>query len=88
MTPVAQTGHSAQPEKDEIMSEWKQPEPTKAFAIYFDGAWYGQGDTPEAAWANAKRQTNAGYCRYGATLYAKICRRGACKRVVDVNSAA
>lgn len=32
------------------MTSWKQPEPTKAYAVYCQGAWYGRGDTPKEAW--------------------------------------
>lgn len=64
------------------MSTWIQPAPTKRFAVFYDGAWYGQGDTAEAAWWDAKRQTNASHCRYGAALYAKIRRAGTVRETV------
>lgn len=35
---------------------WKQPEPTKAYAVYMNGNWYGEGDDSQAAWDNARRQ--------------------------------
>jgi hypothetical protein len=54
------------------MSEWKQPAPTRRFAVWFEGAWYGQGETVTAAWFDARRQTNADHCRYGATLFRKL----------------
>lgn len=62
------------------MSDWKQPSPTKPFAVWMDGAWYGEGDTPAAAWNSARRQTNADYCAYGATMYRKLKRFGQVKQ--------
>lgn len=55
---------------------FKQPEPTKAYAIYFEGAWYGEGDTAKMAWADVHRQLAPQHDRYGAALYAKIRRSG------------
>ncbi len=55
---------------------WKQPDPTKRYAVFYDGAWYGEGDTPEAAWAGVRRQLSPQHDRYGATLFAKIKRAG------------
>ena len=55
---------------------WTQTAPTKAFAIYLDGAWYGEGDTAETAWFAARRQVNAEHCRYGHAMYAKLRREG------------
>jgi hypothetical protein len=31
---------------------WRQPAPTKAFALWHNGKWYGEGDT--AAWSDAR----------------------------------
>jgi hypothetical protein len=62
-------------------SNWTQPAPTKRFAVYFEGYWYGQGDTHEAAWGDVKRQLSPQYDRYGAALYAKIRRFGNTKAV-------
>lgn len=62
------------------MSDWKQPAPTKAFAIYLDDAWYGEGDTAKAAWADAQQQVSAGHSSYGNAMWGKIRRGG---RVVE-----
>lgn len=67
------------------MSDWKQPAPTKRFAIYYDGAWYGEGDTPELAWGAVRRQLSPQYDRYGAALYAKVRRFGAAQAVATAN---
>lgn len=58
------------------MSDWQQPAPTKRFAVYFDGAWYGEGDTVKEAWAAVHRQLSPQHDRYGAALYAKVRRSG------------
>ena len=67
-------------------SEWKQPAPTKAYAVWYDGAWYGQGDTVAAAWADVRRQCNADHDRFGARLYRDIRHGGQAKATDDMTS--
>ena len=55
---------------------FKQPAPTKRFAVYFEGAWYGEGETVKEAWSAVHRQLSPQHDRYGATLYAKIRKSG------------
>jgi hypothetical protein len=33
---------------------WRQPAPTKAFALWHNGKWYSEGDTAAAAWSDAR----------------------------------
>ena len=33
---------------------WRQPAPTKAFALWHNGKWYGEGNTAAAAWSDAR----------------------------------
>ncbi len=33
---------------------WRQPAPTKAFALWHNGKWYGEGDTAAAAWSDSR----------------------------------
>jgi hypothetical protein len=33
---------------------WRQAAPTKAFALWHHGKWYGEGDTAAAAWSDAR----------------------------------
>ena len=33
---------------------WRQPAPTRAFALWHNGKWYGEGDTAAAAWSDAR----------------------------------
>ena len=33
---------------------WRQPAPTKAFALWHEGKWYGEGDSAAAAWSDAR----------------------------------
>jgi hypothetical protein len=33
---------------------WRQPAPTKAFALWHKGKWYGEGDTAAGAWSHAR----------------------------------
>ena len=33
---------------------WRQPAATKAFALWLNGKWYGEGDTAAAAWSDAR----------------------------------
>ena len=53
-------------------SKWKQPAPRKPFAIYFDGAWYGEGDTIAAAWGDVRCNLSPQHDRYGSCLFSKI----------------
>ena len=33
---------------------WRQAAPTKAFALWHNGKWYGEGDTAAGAWSDAR----------------------------------
>ena len=59
-----------------------KPEPTKAYAIYMDGEWYGEGDTASGAWNDVRRQVGAGYSREGNIMFAKIRRYGHARKVM------
>ena len=65
-----------------MSSNWKQPEPTKAYAVYMDDAWYGEGDNAADAWNAVRRQVGAGYSREGNIMFAKIRRYGRARKVV------
>jgi len=67
------------------MSDWKQPNPTKEYAIYLDGAWYGEGDTVQAAWNDARRQVQAGHSSYSNAMWNKL-RHGAVARRITKES--
>ena len=60
-----------------------KPEPTKAYAVYMDGAWYGEGDTIADAWNDARRRSAAWYAAGGNNiLFKKIKRYGGARKVV------
>ena len=60
---------------------FKQPEPTKAFAIYMSGGWYGEGDTPRAAWDDAKRQIAPHAHSVNAGMWRKLRDYGSARKV-------
>lgn len=60
---------------------WEQPKPTKRFAVFYRGGWYGEGDTIRDAWWAARIQTNAACDPYGARLYSNIRAEGEAREV-------
>ena len=69
-----------------MSSNWKQPEPTKAYAVYMDAEWYGEGDTIADAWNDARRRADAWFdvnqSQGKNPLFKKIKRYGGARKVV------